>query len=51
MLEYHSKNQFKNQKLSKGDDGKELIYWLNNGKYVELTAEAWNQIMSEKSKF
>lgn len=44
------KNQFKNQKLPKGDDGKELIYWLVNGRYEELTEDAWAQIMSGKSK-
>ncbi|KAF8004400.1 hypothetical protein HF325_001848 [Metschnikowia pulcherrima] len=27
------KNQFKNQKLPKGDDGKELIYWLNKNSH------------------
>lgn len=44
------KNQFKNQKLPKGDDGKELIYWLNNGTYEELSEDAWAQIMSGASK-
>ncbi|GEQ72097.1 hypothetical protein JCM33374_g5783 [Metschnikowia sp. JCM 33374] len=44
------KNQFKNQKLPKGEDGKELIYWLNKTKYEELTTRSWSQIMSGASK-
>ncbi|SGZ56353.1 CIC11C00000001463 [Sungouiella intermedia] len=44
------KNQFKNQKLPKGEDGRDLIYWLNGNKYEELTEDAWAQIMSGKSK-
>lgn len=44
------KNQFKNQKLPKGESGTELIYWLNKSKYEELTEEAWAQIMSGASK-
>lgn len=44
------KNQFKNQKLPKGEDGKELIYWLDNDHYTELTEDAWKQIMSGATK-
>lgn len=44
------KNQFKNQKLPKGDDGKEMIYWLNKTKYEELSENSWAQIMSGASK-
>lgn len=44
------KNQFKNQKLPKGDDGKEVIYWLDKGSYTELTQDAWAQIMSGGTK-
>lgn len=44
------KNQFKNQKLPKGESGTELIYWLDNGRYQELTEESWNKIMSGASK-
>ena len=44
------KNQFKNQKLPKGDDGKELIYWLNKNRYEELTEESWTKIMSGAAK-
>ncbi|KAK6458281.1 uncharacterized protein RJT20DRAFT_126267 [Scheffersomyces xylosifermentans] len=44
------KNQFKNQKLPKGESGTELIYWLNGDKYEELTEEAWATIMSGDSK-
>lgn len=44
------KNQFKNQKLPKGEDGTDLIYWLNKDHYEELTPEAWSHIMSGASK-
>lgn len=44
------KNQFKNQKLPSGDDGKEVIYWLNKNTYEQLTPELWKQIMSGASK-
>lgn len=44
------KNQFKNQKLPKGEEGKDLIYWLNKDHYEELTEEAWAQVMSGASK-
>ncbi|KAG7665633.1 FAT1 [[Candida] subhashii] len=44
------KNQFKKQKLPKGDDGSELIYWLNGEKYEELTEEAWYNICHGKAK-
>lgn len=44
------KNQFKNQKLPKGEDGSDLIYWLDKDRYVELTEEAWGHIMNGKSK-
>ncbi|GBL50474.1 hypothetical_protein [Candidozyma auris] len=44
------KNQFKNQKLPKGEKGDELIYYLNNNGYEELTEEAWAHIMSGKTK-
>lgn len=44
------KNQFKNQKLPKGESGDELIYWLNKNKYEELTEDAWASIMSGASK-
>lgn len=38
------KNQFKNQKLPLGDDGSDVIYWLNGGRYEKLTEDAWAQI-------
>ncbi|CAK9440189.1 uncharacterized protein LODBEIA_P42890 [Lodderomyces beijingensis] len=44
------KNQFKNQKLPKGDSGEELIYWLDGKHYKELTAEDWNKICAGKAK-
>ncbi|EER34118.1 very long-chain fatty acid transport protein [Candida tropicalis MYA-3404] len=44
------KNQFKNQKLPKGEDGKDLIYWLNGDKYQELTEEDWSLICTGKAK-
>lgn len=44
------KNQFKNQKLPKGDDGQETIYWLNKDHYEELTEDSWGKIMSGASK-
>ncbi|KAI5956787.1 FAT1 [Candida jiufengensis] len=44
------KNQFKKQKLPKGDSGDELIYWLNGDKYVELTDDDWNLICAGKAK-
>lgn len=44
------KNQFKNQKLPKGNDEEELIYWLDQVKYTELTDSAWKQIMSGATK-
>lgn len=44
------KNQFKNQKLPKGEDGKDRIYWLNNGRYEELTINAWDKLMAGKYK-
>ncbi|WLF81637.1 long-chain fatty acid transporter fat1 [Lodderomyces elongisporus] len=44
------KNQFKNQKLPKGESGEELIYWLDGGKYKELTEEDWNRVCAGKAK-
>lgn len=44
------KNQFKNQKLPKGESGSELIYWLNNNRYEELTEESWKSILSGRAK-
>lgn len=44
------KTQFKNQKLPKGENGDDLIYWLNKGKYEELTDLAWAKIMNGASK-
>lgn len=44
------KNQFKNQKLPKGEDGTETIYWLNNGKYDVLTENDWDSIQGGKTK-
>lgn len=44
------KNQFKNQKLPKGENGDDLIYWLTNNRYEELTEDSWKQIMSGASK-
>ncbi|KAI3402910.2 FAT1 [Candida oxycetoniae] len=44
------KNQFKNQKLPKGEAGDELIYWLDGDKYKELTEEDWNNICAGKAK-
>ena len=44
------KNQFKNQKLPKGEDGKEMIYWLNGDKYTELTEDDWSLICAGKAK-
>lgn len=45
-----SKNQFKNQKLPKGESGNDTIYWLNKNKYEELTEEAWAKIMGGAAK-
>lgn len=44
------KNQFKNLKLPKGENGTDVIYWLNKDRYEELTEDAWKQIMSGASK-
>lgn len=44
------KNQFKNQKLPKGDNGQDLIYWLNKDKYEELSEKSWSTIMSGSAK-
>lgn len=44
------KNTYKKQKLPKGDDGLEVIYWLNKNRYEELTEDAWAKIMSGESK-
>lgn len=44
------KNQFKNQKLPKGETGTELIYWLNKDHYEELTEDSWKKIMSGAAK-
>ncbi|ODV81816.1 acetyl-CoA synthetase-like protein [Suhomyces tanzawaensis NRRL Y-17324] len=44
------KNQYKNQKLPKGENGQDTIYWLHNNKYEELTQDAWSGIMNGKSK-
>ncbi|CAX41020.1 very long-chain fatty acid transport protein, putative [Candida dubliniensis CD36] len=44
------KNQFKNQKLPKGEDGKEMIYWLNGDKYTELTEDDWSSICAGRAK-
>lgn len=44
------KNQFKNQKLPKGETGTELIYWLNKNRYEELTEDSWKKIMSGAAK-
>lgn len=44
------KNQFKNQKLPKGESGTEMIYWLNKDHYEELSEDAWLHILSGKSK-
>lgn len=44
------KNQYKNQKLPKGEDGKDVIYWLNKNGYEELTEESWASILSGAAK-
>ncbi|OBA21757.1 acetyl-CoA synthetase-like protein [Metschnikowia bicuspidata var. bicuspidata NRRL YB-4993] len=44
------KNQFKSQKLPNGENGNELIYWLNKTRYEELTESSWTRIMSGASK-
>lgn len=44
------KNQFKKQKLPKGESGSELIYCLNKDKYVELTEDYWKDIIGGASK-
>lgn len=44
------KNQFKKQKLPKGDSGNDLIYWLNKNRYEELTEDAWAKIMNGAAK-
>ncbi|KAI5963006.1 FAT1 [Candida pseudojiufengensis] len=44
------KNQFKKQKLPKGDSGEEVIYWLNGDKYSELTEDDWKLICAGKTK-
>lgn len=40
------KNQFKNQILPLGEDGTDVIYWLNGNRYEKLTDESWAQINS-----
>lgn len=44
------KNQYKNQKLPKGENGQEVIYWLGKNGYEELTEDSWAQIMSGAAK-
>ena len=44
------KNTYKKQKLPKGDNGEDTIYWLNKNRYEELTEDAWLQIMLGASK-
>lgn len=44
------KNQFKAQKLPKGEDGSDLIYWLDKNRYEELTEDSWAKIMQGSSK-
>lgn len=40
------KKQFRSQVLPKGVNNDELIYWLNNDVYEELTQEVWDKIIS-----
>ncbi|CAK7891809.1 very long-chain fatty acid transport protein [[Candida] anglica] len=44
------KNQYKNQKLPRGDNGKDVIYWLNRDRYEELTEDSWDSIIKGASK-
>ncbi|CAI5760556.1 unnamed protein product [Candida verbasci] len=44
------KNQFKKQKLPKGDNNDEVIYWLKDGGYEELSHDDWNLICNGKAK-
>lgn len=45
-----SKMRFRNQILPKGEKNDELIFWLKNGKYIELTNEDWDDIITGKIK-
>ncbi|RLV96568.1 Very long-chain fatty acid transport protein [Spathaspora sp. JA1] len=45
-----SKNQFKKQKLPRGESGNEVIYWLNKTKYEQLSDDAWVSICNGKAK-
>ncbi|EGV64177.1 long-chain fatty acid transporter fat1 [Yamadazyma tenuis] len=44
------KNQYKKQKLPKGDSGSETVYWLNKTKYEELTNDSWARISNGQAK-
>ncbi|CUM64306.1 uncharacterized protein PRCAT00001906001 [Priceomyces carsonii] len=44
------KAQFKNQKLPKGEDGRDVIYWLRKNGYTELTEGSWKDVMNGASK-
>ncbi|EGW30338.1 uncharacterized protein SPAPADRAFT_143042 [Spathaspora passalidarum NRRL Y-27907] len=45
-----SKNQFKKQKLPRGESGEEVIYWLNKTRYEQLDDQSWASICSGKAK-
>ncbi|CCH46295.1 Very long-chain fatty acid transport protein [Wickerhamomyces ciferrii] len=44
------KKQYRDQKLPKGENGDKVIYWLNKGKYEELTQNDWDDITNGKIK-
>lgn len=44
------KKLYRDQKLPKGEDGNETIYWLKRGKYDILTESDWDEIISGKAK-
>lgn len=44
------KSKYKNQILPQGDDGTEIIYWLNQKQYEVLLPEAWDKIVGGKCK-
>lgn len=44
------KNVYKKQKLPKGDNGEDLIYWFTNNGYKELTPDDWTKICNGRAK-
>ncbi|CDR42111.1 CYFA0S08e03752g1_1 [Cyberlindnera fabianii] len=44
------KRSYREQVLPKGSSGDEVLYWLKNGHYEELTLSDWNVICAGKAK-